>query len=138
MTKEQIDTTLKAHRAKLAKLTKAWQTADAKRKAASEATDAAKKELIAALEIERGTQRFDLGNGNVLKVTQSETFSVDRDAMATVNLPAEIGAALIRWKPELNVAVFRELSPEYALACSAFVSSKLSAPSLAVESASAG
>lgn len=128
-----IDATLKAHRAKLAKLTKAWQTADAKRKAAADAATAAKESLIAALEIERGTQRFDLGNGNVLKVTQSETFSVDRDAMATVNLPAEIGSALIRWKPELNVAVFRELSPEHALVCSAFVSSKLSAPSLAVE-----
>lgn len=132
-----IDATLKAHRAKLAKLTKAWQTADAKRKAAADATDAAKKELIAALEITQGTQRFDLGNGNVLKVTQSETFSVDRDAMTTVKLPDEIGSALIRWKPELNVSVFRALSPEHALACSAFVSSKLSSPSLAVEAVSA-
>ena len=121
----------------LNKAVKAYEKAKASADAAKAKADAAKAALLDLAgkytELGDGTNNIDLGASRLLKIVRGTDYKVDAEAMQTVTLPEEIGKALIHWKPELNVRVFKVLSPEHMLAVSAFVTSKPIAPTVKIE-----
>lgn len=90
----------------------------------------ARKELIGlCADLKEGANTYPLGNGYSLKVT----YKIDRKVLVESLTPETREAFencdvalddIIRWKPELNTAVFKALTPEQQVAVSTILEIK--------------
>ena len=84
---------------------------------------------------EKGTVRHSIGYGKDLKATCKLNYSIDKQALevAKVELPADVLAQVLKYKPEVNEAGLNAITdPKHKALVASFVTSKPGLPSLEI------